>query len=268
MALNVVAKSKKATFLAWSCIHVPVQDKAGIEWLCTEIADRKPDYVIDLGDLWDADAASRWPNEHRWDLLDEYEESNNNVLKPIREAHTGAKRIKLPGNHCTNIMAPNRISQKTRRCCDPRIHAPELKHWDWERYDYEFNPNRCCFRLGQVTFMHGFKANPRAHQNQHLIFAQDYGLLVCGHTHRPEPVTQVWVDGSGKLQRWFANPGTFIKIDPIPYYVKRQNHGEWGQGIVVGEAQLLKSPRAGRYWDAETIVRRMAWENKPNVRAI
>jgi len=36
--------------------------------------------------------------------------------------------------------------------------------------------------------------------------------------------------------------------------VKRRNTQMWSQAIVVGEAEMIKSPRSQRCWDADTVV--------------
>lgn len=253
---------KVQRFLSLSDIHVPNTDKEAFYWACQQIADFKPDVVVLNGDLFEADAASRWPSEAEHDLLDEFIEAAR-VLEDIREAGEGANLVFLPGNHDANIVAPNRISRKLRRSTDykqNRFVADALKHW---RHDFQYIslPKLCTYRLGQVTFMHGFKSNASSDKSEALQYGDEWGLLVRGHTHRPCEVTRVR-HYSTPLNRWYANSGCLVGIDPPPEYVQRKDTQEWGQAIVKGEAAIeLKSPRVGRYWEAETVIRRLAWDD-------
>jgi hypothetical protein len=58
------------------------------------------------------------------------------------------------------------------------------------------------------------------------------------------------------LPFWYANPGCIR--DLAPNYIKRKRHHQWGQGVVIGEAEITKSPRMSRTWEARTEIFRMA----------
>ena len=106
--------STSKTFLAFSCTHCPHQDEAATAWLLGQIADRKPDVIVHLGDLCEGDAGSRWNDEAMHTLLDEYAVANE-LLKSIRKAAPkSASLVMLQGNHDANILAKGRIDPRVR----------------------------------------------------------------------------------------------------------------------------------------------------------
>jgi predicted phosphodiesterase len=242
------------TFLAFSCTHCPLQDDEAVAWVLGHIAKRKPDVVIHLGDGHEGDAASRWNDEALHDLMAEYE-AHNRLLASIRKAAPNNSRLVfLQGNHDANILARDRLDPRVRELLDWRRHEPELEHWD-TKAEYEYDRKRGCFRIGQVCFAHGYDVSDAGIRREALYFAREFGLYVHGHTHRPTPEGppgQLCATTNTPLNWWRANPGCLRELKPD--YVKRKNTQLWGQGIVVGSATPLKSPRARKCWEAETII--------------
>ena len=255
--LNVITKSIKR-FLVCSDLHVPFLDEDAFEWLLEQIKDFKPHLLVLNGDLFEAKAASRWPSEYTHHLLDEYEKAGT-VLHKLRKIAPKGCRLKFVlGNHDDNIQAPNRLPIDIRSAVAFHKHVDELKHWG--QVPYENNPNKCMVSLGQVKFMHGFTTGKWSDRNEAVTHGAEWGLVIRGHTHRPVPVTQAEF-GSVKVNFWYANTGCLTKFDPPMDYMKRKSTQSWGHAIVVGEASELKSPRVGRYWDAELRMRKMAWDS-------
>lgn len=251
------------SFLAFSCPHVPLHDPEAIDWLEDNIRERSPDVLIHLGDGHEADSASRWPSEYDWCLSDEIEQ-HNDLLKRLRMAAPKARRVYLPGNHDDNIVTLNRIDKKLRGLCDYRVLESELASGNWEMpctYQNGYvRSKQNVFRLGQVSFAHGWEASASADELQACDLGLPWGLFVSGHTHRPTPVTQAHKTKTQPLPFWYANAGTLRDIDEVPY-MDRKKRSKWGQAIVVGEAEewrynsgyIPTSP----LWSAETIVFRM-----------
>jgi predicted phosphodiesterase len=212
------------SFLAFSCTHCPHQDETAIAWLLGQIADRKPDVIVHLGDLVEGDAGSRWNDEAVHTLLDEYAVANE-LLKSVRKvAPKSTGLVILQGNHDANILAKGRIDPRVRQLLDMRKNIDELQHWN-TKAEYEYDRKRGCFRLGQVCFCHGFDCSAA-------------GIRRATMT-TPLP----W---------WVANAGCLRDLKPD--FVKRLNTQMWSQAVVVGESELIKSPRSQRCWDAETVV--------------
>jgi predicted phosphodiesterase len=245
-------------FLAFSCPHCPLQDERAVEWLLGRIEAERPDVVVHLGDGHEADSASRWPSEYDWSLSDEFE-AHDALLKRIRLAHPKARRVFLEGNHDANTREIGRIDKRLRSQCDYRDpdNEPELaRHWE-RPCDYVYDRRRGCFRIGQVTFAHGFEASQGGDEFQSILLGVPMGLFVGGHTHRPTPhVGQARRTNAVPLPYWFANPGCLRDLKP-PYMTRKRSHG-WGQGVVIGEAVPIKSPRMARQWDARVEIFRTA----------
>ena len=256
--------SSSVSFLALSCSHSPLHDRLAIEWACERIAHHEPDYLIHLGDFLEADAASRWPSEYDWTLKEEYA-SANWVLKRLRDsAPETTKCVWLEGNHDQNIISPNRINRKLRDLCDYRENIPEIANGKWSfGCPYVNDRERGAFRLGQVVFVHGYRAGQTADELQAPRFAYPYGLFVGGHTHRPKPVVKVQTSKSrvpDHYAAYYCNPGTVRDIDAVPYMTRKDRSG-WGQGMVYGEAGVWRYGRSytplEKQWDAELEIFRM-----------
>lgn len=250
---------KRVKFACLSDIHVPHHDPEAIEWALGHIKEHKPDVVVMNGDLFDANAASRHPNEFLHVLKQEYTQGGE-ILRALRGvAKRGAKCVFVAGNHDQNIVAENRIARDVRDFVDwrdPRI-FPEIEHWDVREYISQ--PHRCCFRLGQVRFLHGFAAGKNSDNQECGQYGEFFGLVVRGHTHRPTEDIQQCVLGGVKLPIWYANTGTLTSMKNLPTYVHRCNTSSWGQGLLLGEAEDLNSPRHKRRWNAEMLIREKAW---------
>lgn len=244
-------------FIGFSCTHFPLQDDKAINWLGENIEMEKPDVIVHLGDGHEADAPSRWPSEYLHTLLDEFRQ-HNKFLKYLRQIAPNARKVFLPGNHEENITGANRIAPKLRGLCDYRELEPELEHWE-QPAEYVYDRNRGVFRLGQVTFAHGFEANASSDELQSITLGLPYGLTVLGHTHRPVAVTQAKRTAVVPLPYWFANSGCLLNMN-IEYMRRKRSH-LWGQGLVVGtyndwrysQSMMPQQPE----WDAETRVYRM-----------
>lgn len=253
-----MATAPREKFIAFGCLHCPLVDEEAVDWLKETIVEEQPDVVVCLGDAHEADSASRWPSEYEWSLADEFE-SVNRTLESVREVCPGARHIFLPGNHDDNLLAINRINKKLRGLCDYRRQPellPELFPANelWEQpADYVMDRERGCFRLGQVTFTHGYITAAGSDMKQAIMFAEPNGLLVSAHTHRPAAVEQATYSSKIDLPYWSANTGTLRDIWEVEY-MRRKDRTKWGQGLVVGEVAITKGPRSGRTWDAETRI--------------
>lgn len=244
------------TWLAFSCPHCPLQDPDAVGWLLERVKAIQPATIVCLGDLFEADSASRWPSEYKWTLEQEYE-SANAFLKSIREAAPDARRVFIEGNHDANINEPNRLPEEVRGLCDYRreSNCPELYHHWLKPTRYEFHRNRGVWRLGQVSFCHGFD---RPDKRLATYLNNEYGLFVFGHTHRPTPpgpAVQVRMTEKMPLRFWYANAGCIRDLNPN--YTKRKDTELWGQGLVWGTAEPVRNSRRKVRWTCTTEVFRM-----------
>lgn len=241
-------------WLAFSCPHCPHHDADAIHWLERQIHNARPDVLVHLGDGHEGDATSRFTDESIHNLLDEYQQ-HNALLGQLRKAAGNRCRLVFcEGNHDANIGAKDRLDPRIRELVDYRRHEPELRHW--KVIPYLNDANAGCYRIGQVSFTHGFEVSRAGIRRDQLTFTREFGLLIHGHTHRPTPdgppERLLW--GDYPVNWWRANPGCMRDLKPD--YMSRRNTQRWGQGCVVGTAAPLKSPRARPEWSCETRVYR------------
>jgi 3',5'-cyclic AMP phosphodiesterase CpdA len=227
------------------------------------IRHHAPDVVVHLGDGHEASAASKFEDEEKTELKEDFAE-HNQFLETVRttaELAADGKPVQcvfLPGNHDDNILAMGRIDKHIRSCCDYREHEPELKEKRWEMpAKYVYDRKLGTFSIGQVTFAHGYEAGQSSDEFQSILLSQyTHSLFVSGHTHRPVHVTRSLRTKAVPLPYWYANAGCLRDLKPG--YVARKRTHLWGQAIVAGEAQLISSPRTTRQWDAQTEIFRMS----------
>lgn len=252
----------KATFAIISCLHCPFQDMKAVQWAMDVIANMKPrpTHFINLGDLFESDAASVHPNENFHTLEDEYEEgacileSFRSVLPPT------TKLIWMLGNHDDNIQIadPRRIPWKIRNLIHWNRHpdfGPEFRRWNQHPY---IKAKQGTYELGPLLAYHGYDCGVTADELEGLQMAYAVGghshrLIVRGHTHAPVTVTQCQRTKRVKLPWWIANVGTLGPTKPP--YMKRKNTELWGPAILVGECAYGSSynPRKGVQFDAELL---------------
>jgi predicted phosphodiesterase len=254
--------AKWVKWLAFSCPHCPLEDMDAIRWMLERIRHHAPDVIVHLGDGHEAAGASKHPNEDSFTLKEEYA-AHNKLLEDVRTTAelAGDKPVRcvfLPGNHDDNILAACRIDAKVRELCDFRLHEPELQNWE-QPTEYVYNRKRGTFSLGQVTFAHGYECGQSSDEFQSILLSQyTHGLFVSGHTHRPVHVTRAQKSKGVPLPYWYANAGCMRDLKPS-YVARKRTHG-WGQAVVVGEAQLINSPRVTRQWEAQTEIFRWSDE--------
>ena len=85
--------------IAFSCTHMPLADNSAKAFLIAQIEEKKPTQIVHLGDLLEADAASRWPSEYTWTLGDEFIAADRFLLDIRKAAPVGCKFVFLEGNH-------------------------------------------------------------------------------------------------------------------------------------------------------------------------
>lgn len=245
----------RVSFLAFSCPHCPLHDRDTIAKLIGRIEEIQPDVIVHLGDGHEADGASKFDSEYDFDLLDEFE-AHNDFLAQIRKVSRKSRKVFLPGNHDANLQEWNRIDKRLRTLCDYRDHEPELEHWE-QPCQYIYDKRRGVFRLGPVSFGHGYEHGQNGDEFQALLLGVPFGLHVTGHTHRPTPMVQrCYRTKAVPLPYWFANPGCLREMKPK--YMERKRSHQWGHGFVTGETPMLKSPRMSRMWEARVEIFKMA----------
>lgn len=239
-------------------LHAPEQDEAMVAKAVAVIREYQPHVVVLIGDLIEGQAASRWAANKKHSLKEEFEAAAG-VVERLKEAAKGARWALVEGNHDANLMGAGRIDPRLHEVIDYRRHlAKALKGW-WV-VPYVNARKEGVYRLGAVSFAHGFDCTAHGERNEAVRLAHPGGLLVRGHTHRPVAVTQAKVNEKVALPYWYANTGTLSSLKPP--YTGRMNTDRWGGGVVVGVAKMgraVQTTQGGRMgrgwtWEAETVV--------------
>lgn len=201
--------------LVLSDVHVPFHDENALRIAYEFKKDFKPDVVIALGDWLDAEAASTFAKDPS--DADFYEEIEicNTLLDEFQPDYF------FEGNHEQRLRRPN-IAPEFRRLLDPRkllyLNKRGIK---W--VPYSSHPKRL-FKIGKMTFIHGFSAAQNAAKNEALRF----GCVVHGHTHR---IATVQVPHADHKSTAF-NIGCLCDLNP-GYMDTKAPHG-WAHGFGYG----------------------------------
>jgi predicted phosphodiesterase len=245
-------------FAAVSCAHCPLECEASVKWALKELANmKKPltDFVF-LGDLFESGAACVHPNEYAHTLEEEYAAGAALLARIQEQLPKNCRRWWLLGNHDDNLQVQDkrRIPKELR----------DMIHWNrhdkygpvfrgWTQLPYE-KSRRGCLELGPVIFMHGYDCGVNSDELEAVQAAMLCGghahrLIVRGHTHAPQDVTQCRRTRRIMLPFWYTNAGTLGPLKPL--YMARKDSSGWGPGMVIGEASVR--PKRGRAWHANLV---------------
>jgi len=243
--------NKIATWLAFSCPHFPIEDRDGIAWLLRRVRTMKPQHVVCLGDMFDADCLSAFASAKKGDLAEEYA-AVDGFCEKLMDAAPKASFTWMMGNHEERMFRPE--FQMLAGVLDYRRQIKSARRW--RHVFYGFGP-QYTHQIGQVTFYHGATVGRNSVKSEAITLGVPYGLCVSGHTHRPHPVHRIST-GVTPLPYWHVNAGTFIK--PKPEYMRTKNDSLWGEGCVVGEAITGRRFFGRQNWKAELVLHKMHWE--------
>lgn len=247
-----MARRKTVKALYLTDPHCPGHSPKALRWACQRICDYKPDYLIVGGDVFEADAASRFNNEKDYDLLHEYQIAAG-WLDAVADAGPGCALVWCLGNHDHNIKSKGRIDRRVRRAVDWNESKYGSAFGRWRQIPYDFSA-RGTFQLGQVLFWHGFDGAEDSNAIRINNACGGYGnrLVIGGHTHKPHGPTQITKSKTIPLPLWFANGGT---LGPTrPDWTTRQDTSLWAPAVVKVELQMGRACQPGLNWDCDVEV--------------
>lgn len=240
------------SWAAISCTHRPVHDTDYCKWAVKQVKSIQPDILVHLGDLFDVKCLSRFAKAGSPTLKQEYE-SGSEFLVQLHEAAPKATRVFLMGNHEYRIFREENLLVSD--LLDMRKHIPELKHW--KVYDYLYDPSYV-YRVGQVTFSHGFSTSAGAMKREVLSLTYPNGLYVHGHLHQGHGPEQIMA-GSLALPYWKADAGCGIEYTPTSYFAQ-WNLGKWSRGLLHGTLDTKLHADSRCHWTAEYIEHSRFWD--------
>lgn len=156
--------------------HFPFTNKRSLRTILRAVAELKPRYVIQLGDLYDQFCASKFPRSQcyiRPDIeLSRGQKMATTFWETIRKSAPKAKLHQIIGNH--DERAKKRILE-VAPSLEPYLAIDQLYKFD----GVETQPSeRDGLILNGVLYMHGFRSKLGDHaRHAHMP-------VICGHTHR------------------------------------------------------------------------------------
>jgi predicted phosphodiesterase len=255
---------ERIKFIVAGCLHAPYIDPQAADWFVGNIERERPNVIVLNGDLLEAQPASRFKDKerHRYTIGQEYKAADE-FLGRVHKAWNKAEIVLTMGNHDTNYYEVDRVPPELMDVLDWKrrdesgkyVNIPNLKHVS--KIMPYCNRRKDAYRIGQVSIAHGFDCGSNSDEIEALRVGMPYGLHIRSHTHRPtNGIIRARKNASTPLPWWYANTGCLR--DLYPDYMSRQSVQNWGQGCVIGTADLLKSPRMSRCWEARVDIFRMA----------
>lgn len=210
------------TVLAIGDLHLPFVNKSALQKVINISKDLKPDIIIQLGDLFDHFAHSKYPRSH-------------NLMTPRREVEKAREMAEKmwfdlqkinPKASCYNLTG-NHDSRPYKRILE---RYPEIERMVSFKELYTFNgvttihDPREPLEIEKVLYMHGHYTGLGKHANFYLQ------SVVCGHTHVGGVV---FFQKKGKIL-FEMNAGMLADIDSIPlsYTPMKLNKTTLGIGLI------------------------------------
>lgn len=224
-----------------SDLHIPIHNQKSIDWALGELKGfgigQKGSVLVINGDLFEGKCGSRHsPDErHSWTVSQEFHEVEK-FLKGINEGFPDAYKVFLFGNHDDNLINYNagRLPKELQQLVFDRWQSVKkdlLSDWRViDQYTHETN-----WYLGQLCFRHGCDTSKAGLVKDLFDYGVPNGLLVEGHKHRVQDVTQLVVNDV-KAPYWSCNTGTLADI-PKMHYMDRSRKSNWGAGVLLAECK-------------------------------
>lgn len=230
--------------LALSDKHYPNADHGLVEKVHDYNDDAKPDYIVDLGDLFDNDLFSRYDKDPRNEAS--FEETLDMVRyysNRLRQKNKKARIIYKRGNHDLRIdkyaikNAPNLVKAGAIKTLEELINLPKLKI---EHYEY----NDRLVIEGNLKITHGTTVAQLAGYSAHAELRKAGTCSgISGHTHRLGFVAH--------RGRTWLECGHMCTLDMSKFLYMADGEGDWQQGFAVGK--LVQFNDGSKQWLMQPI---------------
>lgn len=237
--------------MAIGCTHRPFHNESYCKFILDEVQKLCPDVFVHCGDLFDQKCVSSFVKNNAPTLKQEYDSANDFLDELNHQLPSKCRKVYIQGNHCSRIFREenNHLSE----LLDFRIHCAALKQW--KVFDYKYHPNSV-FKLGQITFAHGFGTTPRSAIAEAVNLSGPYTLYVRSHTHVGYSPSQVLWGQKLLLPYWTANTGCGIRSD-VEYFQEHDVSG-WNRGYIYGHTKI-RGQKHKVNWSADFIQHSKIW---------
>lgn len=192
--------------------------------------EAKPDFVIQIGDLYDMYSHSKFPRSQNIFTPKEEEDKAREMAEDMWRKivpHSG-KCIQLLGNH---------DSRPLKRTLEA---IPTMEHWIEKYFQellsftkvetiYDFREG---YKISDITFIHGFLSGLGRHRDHFM------GNLVCGHTHTAG-VSYKQIDGKiifemnvGFLGDQYSKGLSYTPSKTVPWTLGHGYIDKWGPRFI------------------------------------
>jgi predicted phosphodiesterase len=209
-------------------MHVPYHDEKSFNLVLKYIKDKKPNIVIQQGDMYDCYGVSRFDKDpKRIDTLQEEIDLGKELWKRIKQASPKASLYMVGGNHEQRI--PKMLMRHSPGMYSLKALHPE-RLFELDELGIKYIPPEKTFYLNKnLVVTHGAN-DDGCRMSQHAGYSakatsDKWGDIsgIMGHTHRLGSNTRALA--SGKQVTWVEN-GCLCNLNPD--YVKNPN---WQQGF-------------------------------------
>lgn len=219
---------RKAVFVA--DIHYPYQDNKVFQIIKQILYDEQPDYLVFLGDCFNADGISKfYINDHEdgfFQTIREIKNFRKEYFLPLVQCAKNAQVLWTLGNHDGKRI--EEFLEKTRLKCHPDKYQDFKTKIDLTKIfpKVSFKKYNECHKIGKLYLTHG-EFHSKGHAEKHVTV---YGKsILYGHLHTHDAKT-VNTKANNKVHTGYSMPCA-CKLD-IPYMSKHSS--SWVQGLSVG----------------------------------
>ena len=172
-----IKENKFSKILCWPDSHYPFVNKEAEEKMIQFAIENQPDYIIQVGDLLDCYAASKFPRSQNIFTPKEEErlgiEMATNAWKKLREGCPKAKCFQLMGNHDVRIL---KRTLESLPIAEHWIEAYFKQLFSFEGVETIFD-TRQELEVDGILFTHGFLSSG-SHKDYYLK------NVIHGHDHK------------------------------------------------------------------------------------
>tara|TARA_Y100000590_G_scaffold227910_1_gene257215 strand:- start:40122 stop:40874 length:753 start_codon:yes stop_codon:yes gene_type:complete len=240
--------SKFKKWVAFGDSHGAHVDKNAVTALEKFIKDYKPDHIIGLGDFFDVAAL-------RSGLSSQESAAYDDLVSDMLWGYDTLERLRpsvyLLGNHEHRLwrVANDHVNGLIRNSAQQEINRMEkfCKERSVQLLPYHHNDG--VYRLGNLSFVHGYTASMRAVAEHALHYSQGPGSgTIMGHLHRVEHAS---AKRHGGAQGWCA--GCLCDTDNMSYITHKLGASQWSQGWLFGvvgknEYCVWQAQKTGKQW--------------------